>query len=99
MSGAVYSDTARSKLRGIAAKIDTDLSRISGQAATGELRVAISDLLEDWTGLISVLDLGPQPELRKCPVCSRFGMRDATLCGYCWTSLVPPDSGKSATAA
>ncbi len=99
MSSTDYSDTSRSELRGIVAKIDNELSRLSGQAATGESGVAISELLKDWAGLIRVLDLGPPPELRKCPVCSRFVMREATLCGYCWTKLVPPDVGKPATAA
>lgn len=26
---------------------------------------------------------------RRCPKCGHEGMADATVCGYCWTKLVP----------
>jgi hypothetical protein len=99
MSGIICSNSDRSNRREIAAKIDNEMSRLSGQVATAELRVTMSELRRHWEGLIGLLDLGPPPELRECPVCGRFGMREATLCGYCWTKLVPPDSRKPATAA
>jgi hypothetical protein len=40
----------------------------------------------DWKALTSALALGPTPD-RDCPHCGRLGMRDATLCGYCWKRL------------
>ena len=46
-----------------------------------------------WSRLVGALALGPAPVTRKCPRCGNVGMRDATLCGYCWKKLVPPGDG------
>ncbi len=47
-----------------------------------------------WSQLVFALELGPATETRKCPHCGNVGMRDATLCGYCWKKLVPPDDAE-----
>ncbi len=44
-------------------------------------------LRTSWERLVTWLALGPAPQLRDCPKCGRSGMRDATLCGYCWEKL------------
>jgi len=44
-----------------------------------------------WSQLVCELALGPARPTRKCPHCGKVGMRDATLCGYCWKKLVPAD--------
>lgn len=43
-----------------------------------------------WSRLVRTLALGPRHATRDCPRCGMAGMRDATLCGYCWTKLEPP---------
>ena len=43
-----------------------------------------------WAQLVLALALGPARATRKCPSCGNTGMRDATLCGYCWKKLEPP---------
>lgn len=76
-------DTARSRIRAIVATIDREMSRLPR-------RVATDGLLASWADLVDELALGPEPEVRECPVCKHVGMRAATLCGHCWTKLSPP---------
>lgn len=47
-----------------------------------------------WAQVVDVLDLGPAPELRECPICSEIGMRAATRCIRCWSPLplLPPET-------
>lgn len=40
-----------------------------------------------WDSLKSHLAIGPAPDTRPCPHCSRTIMSAATLCGYCWAKL------------
>lgn len=47
-----------------------------------------------WAQLIGVLALGPARATRNCPYCERPGMRDATVCGYCWKKLAPLTAGE-----
>jgi hypothetical protein len=56
------------------------------------LPVPSSVLHGAWSQLVSALELGTAT--RKCPHCGNLGMRDATLCGYCWKKLVPPDDAE-----
>ena len=42
-----------------------------------------------WAEMVDVLALGPPPELRTCPTCGEIGMRAATRCMRCWSSLAP----------
>ncbi len=83
-----HPSSERSRLRSLVATIEGELAALSasqGDATahgTEELRVA-------WTELVAALALGPEPATRECPTCGRFGMRDATLCGYCWAALAP----------
>ena len=50
-----------------------------------------SPLLASFADLVEQLALGPEPEVRPCPICKTVVMRAATLCGHCWTKLTPPD--------
>jgi hypothetical protein len=43
-----------------------------------------------WAGLVGALAIEPAPAMRNCPRCGEAGMRDATICGYCWLKLAPP---------
>jgi hypothetical protein len=75
------------KLRGLIAAIETEMSRLSGK---GALEGSPSgELFKHWAALVTLLDLGQPPELRECLVCHQLGMQEATLCGYCWTKLEP----------
>ena len=58
---------------------------------------ALDGLRSSWTRLVDALALGPAPALRTCPKCGATGMRAATRCGTCWSSLVPP--GEDAESA
>jgi len=69
-----HPDEYRSRLRGIIARIDSELPD------TPSLQAA-------WRELGNALSLGPEPETRSCPTCTAIVMRDATRCGHCWTSL------------
>ena len=41
-----------------------------------------------WRRLARLLAPEPARATRKCPRCGKVGMREATLCGYCWKRLV-----------
>jgi len=75
-----HPDAARSQLRAAVAILDAQIVQLPGSD---------SGLASSWANLVGLLALGPEPELRECPVCGNFGMRKATLCGHCWTKLPP----------
>ena len=77
-------DAERSQLRAIVAKLDKEISLL---APAGVCSASATDLRASWADLVELLALGPEPELRECPVCQHIGIRAATRCGYCWTSL------------
>ena len=76
-------------IRGCVVAVNRQVSRLSAEAATGIGATTIGDLTASWSQLVNVMALGPEPGLRECPVCHQTGMRAATLCGYCWTKLLP----------
>jgi hypothetical protein len=79
--------------------MDTDALRVFVEAVDREISGLLpgqSDaaqphqfqaLRTSWGELVDWLALGPAPQLRTCPKCGHSGMRDATLCGYCWEKL------------
>lgn len=75
-------DPRRAELRAAVAEVEAALPAVN--AGAGE------ELGRAWKRLVTLLALGPAPALRACPVCGHFGMRDATRCGHCWSSLTPP---------
>jgi hypothetical protein len=42
-----------------------------------------------WGQLVHLLAPEARRATRNCPRCGNAGMREATLCGYCWMKLVP----------
>jgi hypothetical protein len=82
-------DAERSRLRATVATIEHDLSLLPSPVAAADRKKPTKGLAASWATLVEQLALGPEPELRQCPVCNHFGMRAATLCGYCWTKLTP----------
>jgi len=87
-----FGDTGRARLRTIVETLENDLAR-PGEAASTELRATFAEL-------VTALALGPAPELRACPVCFQFGMRNASRCGHCWAKLAPlPANDVEPTAA
>jgi hypothetical protein len=91
-------DAERSRLRVLVAAIDRELSRLSRRVTAGGGAPA-SGLFDAWAALVDELALGPEPEVRECPVCGHIGMRAATRCGYCWTELTPPPERDAAAGA
>ena len=83
------SNGERERLRELVAAVDHELSILSGRVMGEDPAKGQSRLSSSWAALVERLALGPAPELRRCPVCARFGQRDATRCGYCWTKLSP----------
>ena len=68
-----YQDKSVETLRTAVTTIDQQLAAVPQPAL---LRAA-------WAELVSVLALGPAPELRTCPTCGEIGMRAATRCVRC----------------
>jgi len=84
-SHATGSESARSRLRATIASIERELLLLDHPP---------TDLLSSFVDLVDQLDLGPEPEVRQCPVCQHTCRRTATLCDHCWTTLTPPASGE-----
>ena len=86
-------------IRGCVRAVDRHMSLLSADASNGIGKTTtIGDLTASWAELVKVMALGPEPELRECPVCHQAGMRAATLCGYCWTKLTPIAAAASTPA-
>jgi hypothetical protein len=75
-------------LRPIVEALDQEMSRLA--ARPEQPGAGNKALLASWAELVEYLALGPAPEVRSCPSCGASGMRAATVCGTCWTRLVPP---------
>lgn len=82
-------DAARSRLRAAVATVEHEISRLPKQDADDSGSPPM-DLPAAFADLVKQLALGPEPAVRKCPVCHHIGMRAATLCGFCLTRLAAP---------
>ncbi|HKY34477.1 MAG TPA: hypothetical protein VJN18_00945 [Polyangiaceae bacterium] len=72
-------DPPRSKLRTLAASVERHVSELNA----GDGSVGAKGLDIAWRALSNALALGPEPELRSCPHCSRRIPCEATRCRYC----------------
>lgn len=70
--------------------------RLAADNATPEQRKAAGEMAASWAKLVALLDIEPEPELRRCPTCGQSVRAAATRCGYCWSALVPHVSGPHA---
>jgi hypothetical protein len=84
-------DAERSRLRATVATVEHELSLLSSPVTPSDGKKLGDGLAASWADLVEQLAMGPEPEVRECPVCGHIGMRAATLCGYCWTKLTPPN--------
>jgi hypothetical protein len=77
-----YGDKSVATLRSLVAAIEQQFAVVPPPE---QLRAA-------WAEMVEALALGPLPELRTCPACGEIGMRAATRCMRCWSSLalLPP---------
>jgi hypothetical protein len=98
--GLSHPDEARSRLRALVVAVDSEIVRLTLPITNVDGSSLPNDLRASWDALVEQLALGPEPELRECPLCHHRGMRAATRCGYCWTQLTPPteSAGNSADA-
>ena len=98
--GRSHPDAARSRLRATLATIEREISllRAAGPATDDDRRGPAPGLSASFRDLVEQLGLGPEPEVRECPVCKHIGMRAATLCGHCWTKLTPPTGREGVVA-
>jgi hypothetical protein len=83
-----YGDKSVARLRSLVAAIEQQFAVV---APPEPLRAA-------WTEMVDALALGPPPELRTCPTCGEVGMRAATRCMHCWSSLAPLPSEAPASS-
>ena len=74
------------RLREIVTTIDRQLLRLAADETPNRTK---DDLAKSIGELVGLLALGPEPELRTCPECSRRVRREATRCGFCWVRLMP----------
>jgi hypothetical protein len=81
-----YGDRSVATLRTLVTAIERQFTVVPPPE---ELRAA-------WAEMVDVLALGPPPELRTCPTCGEIGMRAATRCIRCWSSLplLPPENAR-----
>ncbi len=91
-------DAARSRLRATVATIEREIARLPGQVTDDDGGSQPNGLAAACADLVEQLALGPEPEVRACPVCKHIGMRAATLCGHCWTKLTPPTDDEAETS-
>ena len=86
-----FPDGAGSRLRTTLATIEREISllHLARPATDDDSRAPPNGLSAAFSDLVQQLGLGPEPEVRECPVCKHIGMRAATVCGYCWTKLTP----------
>lgn len=77
-------EAARSRLRATVGRIGREISRLPDQTTDGG-GARPNGLLAFYVDLVEQLGLGPEPDLRTCPVCGHVGRSAATRCGYCWT--------------
>jgi hypothetical protein len=89
-------DPASSRLRIAVAAVDSAVSHLS--ATTRDKAAAPGSLEGAWHDLVELLALGPEPAYRECPVCGGAGMLDATVCGFCWTKILPLEVTDARTA-
>jgi hypothetical protein len=82
-------DSKRSRLRATISAIEHDLARLPGDVTKDNGATLAEGLRTSVADLVGQLALGPEPTYRQCPVCKHMGMRMATLCGHCWTTLAP----------
>jgi len=80
----------RARLRATVATIEREANRLLRLLTDEEGRVPKNLLQASCADLVAQMALGPEPEVRRCSVCEHLVMRDATLCGHCWTRLAPP---------
>lgn len=85
-------------LRAFVEGVEHDVALVS-RSASAQGSESVARLVRSWGKLVDFLALGPAPELRPCPHCGAIGMRAATLCGRCWTKLVPPQPAVAEGAA
>ena len=82
------------KVQGAVDQVDREISVLM-QGTSGEA----SPLRTAWVRLVALLALEPPRAMRNCPRCGQAGMRDATLCGYCWLKLVAPETNGALAVA
>jgi hypothetical protein len=81
------SESERVSLRAAVSDIERELSCLGREAPAAEHQSAILSLTTAWKRMVELMALGIAPELRTCPRCGGQGMRAATRCGLCWSSL------------
>lgn len=81
-------DRARSRLRATMAALEREIRRLPGPG-TEQGRDSPDALHAAFADLVAELALGPEPDVRECPVCQHVVMRAARRCGYCWNVLTP----------
>jgi hypothetical protein len=77
-------DPAQLRLRATLATLERRIDRASQSGLSDDITRRLRASL---AALHQQLALGPAPDFRSCPQCGTVGMRNATICGNCWTRL------------
>lgn len=83
-------DPVKSRLRWAMNSLEKQLAQLPRTTIDADGKERPSGAVTAFHELAELLALGPEPEVRECPVCSHVSMRQATLCSYCWSRLTPP---------
>jgi len=67
--------------------MNQELTHVTGESFPNATQTPLTALGEAWRHLVSLLELGPEPKLRECPICKHLCMLEASRCGHCWTPL------------
>lgn len=84
-----HPDGERSRQRSSVATLERELWRVRERLPADQSESLTGALFAAFNQLSEQLALGPEPELRECPVCKHLCMRAASRCGQCWTALAP----------
>jgi hypothetical protein len=83
------------KTRQLMAGVEHEISVLRGLDPVTTVAIDWTGLGQAFADLSKHMALGPEPETRPCPACGQLGMRNATVCGYCWTKTPPQVSDSS----
>lgn len=83
-------DPVKSRIRWAMNNLDKQIAQLPRTSKDEDGRERPNGVVAAFNDLVELLALGPEPELRECPVCSHVCLREATLCSYCWSKMTPP---------
>jgi len=88
-------DPQRSRLRALVTTLNDALSDLAAAEKAAGRASSLGSVQSAWADLERSLALGPEPELRVCPSCSRSILSVATRCRYCFVKSAADPNGRA----